>query len=417
MTDRRDFLRATSAAAVAGPLLRGAVASAARPKRVAIIAPSWRPGSRTQDLGDRLLVGYPYAGVWQRPSIELASLYVERPSGGDLSAARAAEFGFDVYPSIGEALRCGGQDLAVDAVLLTGGADDPPGSSQPQQTESRGRLFRQIVDVFQQSGQSRPTFNNGQLGADWETAREMVETSRRLGFALLAGSPLPVTWRLPALELPLGCVVEEALLVGGAAQPADYRALEALQCMVERRRGGETGVASLQVFAGDAVWRAASDGRWSHTLLEAALSRSDIMMGDNDHPKDLANNGELPGLVKTPSSYCLEYVDGLRTTVLNFHGAVGDYTFAARVKGMSDLQSTQFLLPPHRTVPDSTCLVHQVVELIQSGAAPSPPERAQLASGLRARCRALGAGEKSPLATPELHIRYHPPRQSHFCQT
>ena len=246
MTGRRDFLRATSAAAVAGPLLRGAVASATRPKRVAIIAPSWRPGSRTQDLGDRLLVGYPYAGVWQRPAIELAALYVARPSGGDLSAVRAAEFGFHVYPSIGEALRCGGQELAVDAVLLTGGADDPPGTSQPQQTESRRHLFRQIVDVFQQSGQSRPTFNNEQLGADWETAREMVETSRRLGFALLAGSPLPVTWRLPALELPLGCVIEEALLVGGAAQPADYRALEALQCMVERRRGGETGIASLQ---------------------------------------------------------------------------------------------------------------------------------------------------------------------------
>ena len=37
---------------------------------------------------------------------------------GDLSGGRAREFGFQVYPTIAEALRCGGKELAVDAVLI-----------------------------------------------------------------------------------------------------------------------------------------------------------------------------------------------------------------------------------------------------------------------------------------------------------
>ena len=36
-----------------------------------------------------------------------------------------------------------------------------------------------------------------------------------------------------------------------------------LQSIVESRRGGETGVSEVQLLEGDAVWRAAADGRWS----------------------------------------------------------------------------------------------------------------------------------------------------------
>ena len=45
-----------------------------------------------------------------------------------------------------------------------------------------------------------------------------------------------MTWRLPELELPLGCEIEDALMVGaGGSDPMDFHALEALQCMMERR--------------------------------------------------------------------------------------------------------------------------------------------------------------------------------------
>ena len=66
----------------------------------------------------------------------------------------------------------------------------------------------------------------------------MIDDGQRLDFAILAGSSLPVTWRLPDVELEKGCEVSEALMVGcGGSDPMDYHALEAMQCMIERREG------------------------------------------------------------------------------------------------------------------------------------------------------------------------------------
>ena len=45
-------------------------------------------------------------------------------------------------------------------------------------------------------------------------AKEMVDTSYELGFPLMAGSSLPVAWRMPPVDMPLGAEVEEVLGVG-----------------------------------------------------------------------------------------------------------------------------------------------------------------------------------------------------------
>ena len=42
--------------------------------------------------------------------------------------------------------------------------------------------------------------------------------------------------------------------------------------MVERRRGGESGVASVQCIEGEEVWLARDAGRWSADLAEAACN-------------------------------------------------------------------------------------------------------------------------------------------------
>ena len=45
--------------------------------------------------------------------------------------------------------------------------------------------------------------------------------------------------------------IEEALMVGvGSSEPMDYHALEAMQCMIGRRCGGETGVKAVQMIEG-----------------------------------------------------------------------------------------------------------------------------------------------------------------------
>src|SRR5438874_10655440 len=112
----------------------------------------------------------------------------------------------------------------------------------------------------------------------------------------MAGSSLPLTWRRPPLEYgggqavslpaqpgqavhqlkggqaaslpaqpvqaaPLGVDLREALVVGyGGLNSYGFHALETLQCMVERRRGGETGVEAVQCLSGPAVWEAGEQG-------------------------------------------------------------------------------------------------------------------------------------------------------------
>src|SRR5579862_5158036 len=103
--------------------------------------------------------------------------------------------------------------------------------------------------------------------------------------------------------------------VGLPSDHMDYHALEAMQCMVERRQGGETGVRAVELLDGDAVWQAGDTGRWSWELLESALSRSDTPCGlseQDSRTQDLIGSGELRRLVEKPFAYFIEYNDGFR---------------------------------------------------------------------------------------------------------
>jgi hypothetical protein len=224
--------------------------------RIALIATITKHLSHAQHIGDRFLVGYPWKGRWHAPAARIVSLYVDQHPEGDQSAGRAREFGFEVYPTIAEALRCGGPELAVDGVLIIGEHGDYPRNELGQILYPRYEFFKACVKVFEEDGRSVPVFNDKHLSYDFARAKEMVEDARRLGFPLLAGSSLPVTWRLPDVELPLGCELEEALVIGvGESDAMDYHALEAMQCMVERRGRGETGVRRVQLLDGEAVCR------------------------------------------------------------------------------------------------------------------------------------------------------------------
>ena len=63
----------------------------------------------------------------------------------------------------------------------------------------------------------------------------------------------------------------------GNVDSYDIHALEAVQCMVERRKGGETGVEWLQAYRGDSFWKAHEQGVWSPALFKAALCRSETL--------------------------------------------------------------------------------------------------------------------------------------------
>ncbi len=388
-------------------------------EKLAIITTFWDWRSHANHMSERFFSGYPAGSRWHRPEMDIVSAFVDQRPEADLSGQRARDHGFNVYPTIAEALRAGTDKLAVDGVLLIAEHGDYPVNEKKQKLYPRHEFFSEIAAVFRQDGQSAPIFNDKHLSYSFEKALSMVAEARELDFPLLAGSSLPVTYRLPPLELPLECDLEEALMVGvGGSDAMDFHALEALQCMVERRKGGETGVRSVQLIDGDEVWQAGTDGRWSRQLLEAALARSDSRSGialTDGRPQDLVHNGELEELAENPAAYFIEYNDGTRATLLMLDGAVQDYTFAARLRGEAGARSTQFLLPPAPNVTYSACLMAAAETMFKTGIAPLPAERTLLTSGILDRCLDSRVNGHRLLATPELDVRYPAPETSQFC--
>jgi hypothetical protein len=245
----------------------------------------------------------------------------------------------------------------------------------------------------------------------------MVDTARGMKFPLLAGSSLPVTWRMPAIDRPAGAAVEEIVCVAhGGVDSYDFHALEVIQCMAERRKGGETGVAAVQALRGDPVWQAMATAAWDPRLFEACLCRSQTLAQPDTYSHRYPTARQMRDWVKAPVAYRIEYADGLKATMLLMNGLVTDFTFAARIKGKAEPLSTLFYLPPVPNVVYSAALMAQAEEMFLTGKAPYPVERTLLTTGLvAAGMRSLAGGQKR-LETPHLAVRYTAPLGSTFWQ-
>ena len=399
------------------------MSSTYRPKLAAVVTTYFKY-SHAQHIVDRFLDGYGWNGAHHYPPMDLVSLYVDQIGPNDLSRERARRHpAMRQCPSIAEALTLGGGKLAVDGVVLVGEHGNYPRNEKGQTRYPRYEFFQEIVKVFRASGRSVPVFNDKHLSWNWEWARQMYDTSRDLGFALMAGSSLPVTWRIPSVEMPFGSRLGEALCVGyGGVDSYDFHALETIQCMVERRRGGETGVAWVQAYRGDSFWEALREGVWSRQLMEAALTRSHTLTpARQDFTDILPNDDDLRRLVADPVAYHYQHADGPRCTMLLLGGLVRDFNFAAYVNGSREPWSTQMYLP----MPDGRTtlanffspLVHHTETLFLTRRAPYPVERTLLTTGLTAAgIESLYLGQKR-FETPHLAIRYAPSQESFFWRT
>lgn len=420
---RRQFVQTVGASLLASPLLAAEASKPAERKRLAVVTTLWKYRTHAWHMAERFLVGYPMRGKWHRPPLEVVSAYVDQTPEDDLSRSRAAEFGFKIYPTIGEALGCGGDKLAVDAVLMIGEHGEYPLNEIGQKQYPRYQFFQQIVEVFRRSNRTAPVFSDKHLSWKFEWAKEMVDASRSMGFPLLAGSSLPVTYRMPSIDLPYGAEVEEAMVIGfGPTDIYDFHALEALQSFVERRRGGETGVKAMHALRGDAVWQALQagswrDGGWDPKLFEACLSRSHTLAQPETFSDRYPTFEQMRQWVKEPVAYRFEYADGLKATMLLMNGLVEDFNVAARLKGQAEPLSTQFHLPPNPNVVYSAALMSKAEEMFVTGKAPYPIERTLLTSGLvQAGLKSLAAGQQRQ-DTPHLAVRYQAPRESLFWQS
>jgi hypothetical protein len=411
---RRELL----ASAISAPLLAGAQAQPARPK-IAAITTTYFKYSHTQHIVDRFLEGYGWNGTHHHPPMDLVSLYVDQIGDRDLSKDRAKRFpSMKMYPTIAEALTLGGSKLAVDGIVLVGEHGRYPRNEKGQTKYPRYEFFQEIFKVLRSSGRAVPIFNDKHMSWNWDWAKEIYDTAHELGAPLMAGSSLAVTWRTPSIEMPAGARVSEALCVCyGGVDSYDFHGLETIQCMVERRRGGETGVKSMQAYRGENLWKAYKEGVWPRNLAEAALSRSHTLKPAREGFNDIMPTIEdMQRLVKDPVAYRYEHEDGLKSTMLLMSGLVRDFNFAAQLD--KKILSTQMYLP----MPDGRTtlanffspLVNGMEQMFLTRKPTYPVERTLLTTGLTAAGVESLYRKQEKYETPHLAIRYQPTRESTF---
>jgi hypothetical protein len=375
------------------------------PKKVAAVVTVYTHWSHADVILTKLLEG-PLLDGKDLFGIRLASLFVDQFPAKEMSRDLPKKHGFTIYPTVEEALTLGGKELAVDGVLCIGEHGEYPTNARGQILYPRRRFFEEVAKVFAKYKKSVPVFNDKHLAASWEDAKWMYDKARELFVPLLAGSSVPLTWRKPALKLPIGCELTAALQIGyGPFEGYGFHALEGLQCMVERRKGGETGVKAVQCLQGPAMWEALDKGAFSKELLEAALALVPAH-ADGDYRAPTAKAEDAGVLL-------LEYVDGLKAAVVIPNGWIheGDgcpFIFAGKLKGADKPVATQFYLQQPDPFGHFAYLVKAIESMVQTGHAPYPVERTLLTTGVLDAVMTSKAEKQRRIETPHLAIRYKP---------
>lgn len=397
--------------------------------KLAVVTSVYHYLSHAYHIVGRFLDGFVVhdGGGLHRPDFEIASLFIEQVAEEtDLGRAKAARNQVRLSPSIADALTLGTGKLAVDGVLLIAEHGDYPYNEKLQKLYPRGRFFRDVTDVFRASKRSVPVFIDKHLSYSRPEARSMVEQAQELQFPLMAGSSLPITWRLPELEVPLDRRWTEALVVSrGDLEIFGFHALETLQCMVERRdrQGKPQGVVAVTCLEGNAVWDAGDKGVWSRQLLDQALSRSHTV-----NPGDMRQNTldfrppagrDFQTRLRHPIAFIVEYADGFRASALILNGHVDDTTFAGRLGGeREEIVSTLVYLPAPPGARFFDPLVLRIEDFMNKKKAPYPVERTLLTGGILDAALESRIRNHQRIETPDLAtIDYQAPADSGYIRS
>ncbi|MFM7214120.1 MAG: hypothetical protein ACKO3H_04485 [Verrucomicrobiota bacterium] len=410
---RRSFLVSTaSAAALLGTPIH---AAPTRRKTIALIGTEVRLHSHAQHFIDRFLVGYGWNGGWRRPEVDLVSLYIDQHPQGDLSLTTAARHKVPIYPTVAEALTRGTGKLAVDGVVVIAEHGQYPKTAIGQTRYPRYQFFKEIVKVFEDSGRSVPVFNDKHLSTEWSECVEMVADARRLGFPFQAGSSLPVTRRMPAIDLPVGTrMVESVCVAYGGPDSYDIHGLETAQCMSERRKGGEVGIQRVTALRGEPFWNRVAQRPETRRLVESALSRSHNLPVKDGYPTDPVTLDWARRVFPNGWGYFIEHRDGFHTTLAMVD--IRDFNYAGLDRS-GRIHSCQMYLPMpthgSTTADFFNPQIRHIERMVLTGRQPYPVERTLLTSGMTlAGVQSLHRG--TPVETPEMAVRYSVPNESWF---
>lgn len=377
--DRRTLLLTPAAALSA--------AAPARP-RVAVVMNVYFPNSHADVFVGRLLEGYRLNGASHRPRIDTRSFYVDQFPNNDMAREQAAEYGVKIYPDVASALRLGGAKLAVDGVAIVGEHGNYPRTPRGNVMYPRWKRFDEVTTVMREDGRVVPVFNDKYFAYEWADARRFYERVKEMRIPLFCGSSLPLTWRRPPLEFQPGIELDEVMAVSFSdIEEHGYHAVELMQAMAEKRKGGETGVEAVRLVEGDAVWKLG----WSQDLLDAAL-------------KHRVNPG-YGKECRNPQAIQVKYRDGLKATILNLNGMTLDYLFAARDKA-GRIHSSCFYIQLY-VHNHWSFMVRAFENLVLTRKNPLPIERTYLSTGMTLFGLESRVQGQQWLTTPELaSIRY-----------
>ena len=374
-----------------------------RPK-VAVIATVYFPGSHADVIVTRLIEGYTWDGSHTAARVEVVAMYLEQLGSGDDEPGSRVDMGLDlarshgigIYPTVGEAIGVGHPGVNVDGVVIIGEHGDYDLNEFGQKLYPRRRLFDTAVATMVSGGRTVPVFSDKGLAWSFTDAQSMVRDAHRLGIPLLAGSIVPLSWRIPAAtEWPWRATMTDAVVAGfGPTEMYGFHNLEALQVFAERRAGAETGVVALQALRGEAALDAIIRGLVDPDLLDRALGTFDLDPAEQERARLSA--GEV---------FLIEYADGLRAAVVNCADVIANFGVACR--GPEDEIACQIWLPGHPHA-HFAFMVRQIESLVLTGVSPYPIERVLLTSGmLDVAMRSMSRGG-SRLASPELIFGYDP---------
>lgn len=413
ITPRRQFLKNTAGAAAGFSVLsavfpngfidltrpaipdgKGKLSSSAM-KRVAVIANIYRNSAHADVIITKLFAGIPTDDGMVAPQVEIVSMWIDQIGANDTGVRIAKMNNVTMYPTIAQALTLGGDKLAVDAVIYIGEHGEYPYSRNGVKMYPRMNYLEQVFRVFDASNRSVPLFSDKHLAYSWLDSKWVYDRAQELKVPMMAGSSLPYCWRDPMLVHPLGTRIREAVAIGYASLDAyGFHVLEILQCMVERRAGGETGVASVQGLTGNAVWQAIDTGKISKELVEAACNTI----------KGRAT-GNMREIVKDPKAILIRYNDGLKGAILMLDELVNTgWAYAARING--GIAATEFVLDNSMSYSHFSYLTLNIQQFLVSGKPQGPVERTLLTSGIiDMGIRSVVDGGKER-KTPFLNVKY-----------
>ena len=361
-------------------------------KKIAAVITEYRVPAHADVIVGKFIKGFPTDDGLIEPQVDIVSMYLDQIPDNDIGLQVSKEYDIPIYQSISAALCLGGSELAVDGVLSIGEHGSYAYNEKGQHMYPRRFFFEQICGVFSTSGRSVPVFSDKHLSYNWRDSKWMYDRAQQLGVPFMAGSSIPLRWRDPWLEHELDAPIEDALVLSfGGIESYGYHGLEALQCMIERRSGGEAGLAAVQCLEGEAVWRAGADGLWSRELAEAAAAAGETASGSMEESCD------------NPAAFLLEFRDGFKATLLQLNGYAKEWSYAARVDGQILATGLRTHGPPY---PHFSYLGLNIEAMFLSGEPQYPVERTLLVSGaLDALMDSRHRGHIR-LETPHLDVAY-----------